>query len=248
MTVLIEKIRKGQFLTVDTSSINKNFAVSDTEELFNHNLKIMPQDWFYRTNPVNYTVNSQGYRTEEFEKIDWAQSVVIFGCSTVFGTGVSDDHTIDYFLSKILGIPVINLGVASTSIAYSLHNSLILSEYYPTPKAVVNLWTEYSRTAYYLDNRVDNKGVWTEDHFTQEWLHYDSNSATHAIFAQMTSHLLWKNKSAYYEASFFPGTAILFHCDHLPVFDQARDLIHYGRKTNKMIAEKIAYNLKKELN
>jgi len=91
MTVLIEKIRKGQFLTVDTSSINKNFAVSDTEELFNHNLKIMPQDWFYRTNPVNYTVNSQGYRTEEFEKIDWAQSVVIFGCSTVFGTGVSDE-------------------------------------------------------------------------------------------------------------------------------------------------------------
>lgn len=248
MTLLIENIKKGQFLTVDTSSIKKNFAVSDTEELFNDNLKIMSEDWFYRTNQVNYTVNSQGYRTKEFNNIDWSNSVVIFGCSTVFGTGVTDDHTIDHFLSGLINLPVINLGVASTSIIYALHNALILNEYYPSPKAIVNLWTDYSRTAYYLDNRVDNKGTWTEDNFTQGWLHYDSNSATHALFAQMTSHQIWRNKSAYYEASFFPSTAKLFQCEHLPVFDQARDLIHYGRKTNKMIAEKIAYNLKKELN
>jgi hypothetical protein len=248
MTPLIKTIKQGHFLSVDTTSIGNEFAVSDSEELFLKNLKIMPKDWYYRTNTVNYTVNSQGYRTQEFDTIDWTNSVVIFGCSTVFGAGVDNQHTIDCFLSSLLERPVINLGVASTSIAYSLHNALILNENYPTPKAVVNLWTEYSRTAYYLPDRVDNKGSWNDDNFVYEWLHHDSNPATHAVFAQMISHQLWKNKTAYYEATFFPSTAELFKCEHLPVLDQARDLIHYGRQTNKAIAEKIANNITKELN
>jgi hypothetical protein len=245
MTPLIENINQGKFLPVETSAINSKFAVSDTEELFLQNLKRMPKDWYYSHNEVNYTVNSQGYRTQEFDTIDWANSVVILGCSTVFGTGVDNQHTIDNFLSELLDIPVINLGVSSTSIIYSLHNSLILNQHYPTPRAVVHLWTDYSRTAYYLDDRVDNKGAWNEDSFTNEWLHHDSNSATHALFAQMTSHQLWKEKTSYYEATFFPSTAHLFKCEHLSVFDQARDLIHYGRKTNKAIAEKIAFNIKR---
>ena len=248
MTLLIENIKQGNFLSVDTASINKNFAVSDSEKLFLKNLKVMPADWYYRTNEVNYTVNSQGYRTHEFSTINWANSVVLFGCSTVFGPGVDDAHTIDYFLSELLDAPVINLGVSSTSITYALHNAVVLNQSYPTPRAVVNLWTEYSRIAYYLDDRVDNKGSWNEDDFIYEWLKHDSNPATYAVFAQMISHQLWKNKTAYYEATFFPSTAELFKCEHLPVFDQARDLIHYGRQTNKAIAEKIANNITKELN
>jgi hypothetical protein len=247
MTPLIESINNGKFLPVETSAISAKFATSDTEELFLKNLKVMPKDWYYRTNDVNYTINSQGYRTQEFDSIDWANSIVILGCSTVFGAGVDDRHTIDYFLSELLGLPVINLGVSSTSVTYSLHNALILDKMYPTPRAVINLWSEYSRTSYYLDDRVDNKGSWNEDSFIFEWLKHNSNSATHAVFAQMTSHLIWKNKTAYYEATFFPSTAGLFKCEHLPVFDQARDLIHYGRKTNKAIAEKIANNITKEL-
>ena len=248
MTPLIKNIKQGNFLSVDTTSIDKKFAVSDSKELFLKNLKTMPEDWYYRTNEVNYTVNSKGYRAQEFESIDWTNSVVMFGCSTVFGTGVDNQHTIDYFLSDLLDRPVINLGVASTSITYSLHNAVILNQNYPMPKAVVNLWTEYSRTPYYLPDRVDNKGAWNEDNFVYEWLHHDSNPATHAVFAQMISHQLWKDKTSYYEATFFSTTAKLFGCEHLSVFDQARDLIHYGRKTNKAIAEKIANNILKELN
>jgi hypothetical protein len=247
MTRLIENIKQGNFLSVDTVDINENFAVSDSEELFLKNLKTMPTDWYYRTNKVNYVINSQGYRTQEFNKIDWANSIVMFGCSTVFGIGVDNQHTISHFLSELLDMPVINLGVSSTSITYSLHNALILNQYYPTPKAVINLWTEYSRITYYLDDKIDNKGSWNEDSFIHEWLRHDSNPATHAVFAQMISHQLWKDKTAYYEATFFPTTAELFECEHLSVFDQARDLIHYGRKTNKAIAKHIANNIIKEL-
>ena len=41
MTKLIENIKQGNFLSVDTVSINENFAGSDSEELFLKNSKTM---------------------------------------------------------------------------------------------------------------------------------------------------------------------------------------------------------------
>ena len=118
-----------------------NFSGTDTKELFEENLKTQPDDWYYRTHEVKYTLNSFGYRTKEFDDIDWKESIVIFGCSNIFGIGVADEHTIPYFLEQLSGRPVINMGMGGSSIQTALHNSIILNDSeYPTPKVIIYAW------------------------------------------------------------------------------------------------------------
>lgn len=238
-----ESIKSGEFLPID-SFITREFSGADTEILYQENLKTKPQDWYYRNNPVTYTVNERGYRTLPFDKIDWKESVVIFGCSTVFGVGVDDTDTISSCLSKLINRPVINLGVGASSITYSLHNSIILSSNYPTPAAVVQLWTLYDRTVYYYRDKVKNHGPWNivPNNYMDKWTEEASHAQAHAVFASMISKQLWKN-TRYYEASYFLETAECLGCDQLTILDKARDDMHFGPKTSMATAEKIANNL-----
>jgi hypothetical protein len=88
---------------------------SDTEERFQENLKSQPEDWPWRNQQITYKLNSQNYRAPEWDSIDWENSVVMFGCSQVFGVGVDEDQTLGYYLSELLNKPVINLGIPGGS-------------------------------------------------------------------------------------------------------------------------------------
>jgi hypothetical protein len=236
-------IKKHQFLPVDYK-IDKYFSGTDTKKLFKENLKTQPDDWIYRNRKITYTLNSRGYRTNEFKKIDWANSIVVFGCSNVFGIGLDDQDTICKQLEKITGIPVVNMGVGGSSITFSLHNAIILRDGYPTPKAVVNLWPGPDRTVYYYKNKVENCGVWNAvpNGYMDVWTSDESHGMTHALLASITSKHLWANTS-YYEASFWMENSKLMNCDFLLFLDYARDLSHPGIKTSQAVAEQIAKNI-----
>jgi hypothetical protein len=185
-----------------------NYNCTDTRELFEQNLKIQPQDWYYRTHPVKYTLNSLGYRTKEFDDIDWKESIVIFGCSYIFGTGVTDEHTIPYFLEQLSGRPVINMGIPSSSIQTSLHNAIILNDSeYPTPKVVVNFFTDLHRFQIYEKNNVEHCGLWDVKTGNPEILDKKniqkfSNAENVIPFNLMNIKMmrnLWKNKTIYRE-------------------------------------------------
>ena len=125
-----KSIRAGSFLpTAGNNDVNNNFTSfgTDSNELYQTNLKAKSKDWEYRHKSVKYTLNKHSYRTEQFADIDWANSVVIFGCSAVFGVGVDDADTISSQLSTLMNCPVINMGVGGSSITYALHNSIIFS-------------------------------------------------------------------------------------------------------------------------
>lgn len=237
-------VKKNQFLPVD-SNVGPNFSGTDTKELFEKNLKTLPLDWEYRNKIIKYTLNSNGYRTKEFKKIDWANSIVVFGCSDVFGDGLDDEDTICSQLEKITGIPVINMGIGGSSITYSLHNSIILKDGYPTPRAVVHLWTDYNRTVYYRRNHVQSYGSWNleKNNYMDVWSSSKHHGATHALMASITNKHLWNNTS-YYEASFWDENSKLLNCDYLQAIDTARDLSHPGPKTARSVASQIADNLK----
>lgn len=243
---LISSIKDNKFLPVNTSNIFNKFVGTDNESSFKKNLAVQPNDWVYRSKPVNYNLNKDFYRTYEFETIDWTNSIVIFGCSCVFGVGLDEEDTLSRQLSKLLNKPVINIGVPASGIFYSLYNSIILSEGYPTPQAVVHLWTDYDRSTYFKKQEIINGGPWNMKlgDYTDAWTQNPYNTKTHAVFASKISKQMWQEKTKYYEASFFRKTAELIECDYIDFNADARDFMHPGIDSIYNAAVKIAENLK----
>ena len=138
-----------------------NFMGGDTKELYLENLTRQPADWYYRTHPITYQLNEQGYRLDqELNEINWANATVIFGCSNVFGDGIENKHTISSQLQRLLKEPVINLGIGGASAELIRHNITLLLEYYPTPKRIVILWPDRTRTVSYEHMYPSVHGSW----------------------------------------------------------------------------------------
>ena len=239
-----DRIRKGVFLPVGVKQSGL-WSGPDNHAQYNENLVTQPDDWYYRTNTVEYNLNSHGYRTVEFDTVDWANSVVIFGCSNVFGVGVTNEDTLSSQLSKLINMPVINMGIGASSIEYAVLNSMILSEHYPTPKAVIHIYSGIDRTTYYSKKNVEHHGSWNSklnDYFSL-WCDDPAHAKVHALMCQMFSKQVWSTKTKYYETSFFETTARLLRLPNLKWYDVARDLKHPGRETLKKLAEQIKDNL-----
>jgi len=239
-----DRIRKGYFLPVGPKQYG-SWSGTDNEADFKANLSTQPEDWFYRTHNVEYSLNKLGYRTVEFETVDWANSAVIFGCSNVFGIGIREEDTLSSQLSKLINMPVINMGIGASSMEYSLYNSVILNENYPTPKAVVQLWSSLQRTTYYNTKNVVHHGSWNMpskghmDLYTED----QSHPLVHGLMCQRISKMMWE-KTKYYEASFFDETTLKLQLPEVHWVDQARDMSHPGRLTLGKLAEQIAENIK----
>lgn len=251
---LIERIDKGLLLPQQEAIQDKNWFDQDTKELYQKNLKEQPEDWYYRSKKVVYNVNSEGYRSKEFKEIDWHKSIVIFGCSYVYGIGSAEDETISAFLEQITGMPVVNLGAAGSSPLFALHNSIILSEAYPIPKAVVIGWSSAYRCPYYNKYGVLHCGHWNSDKqkLTDVWCNNQVNPLINLKLTAKIFKELWNTKTNYYEFSQFNSSSNVIKCDYIQQIDKGRDLVksndgsytaHNGRETNKKIAEQIAENL-----
>ena len=243
--------RAGQFIPTINSNKTLEFYGTDTEELYNRNLSNQPADWHYRSKPVSYEFNSNGYRSLEWDQYDWSSSIVLFGCSRVFGVGVAGDETIDYYLNRLTGRPVINLGVASSSCWVSYHNSQLLYLHWPRPYAVVQLWTETTRLVDYRMKRIAHLGAWNtfNDPLYFEWNKFDVNADMHVKSITTSDRIMWSNTDTKYRAySMFRSTSKSIDCEFLPfpewtMFDKGRDLIHSGSATNQFISDFISSKL-----
>lgn len=196
-----------------------------------------------------YKLNSHGYRTQEFDDIDWKNAVVIFGCSNVYGVGLEEDETICSQLSKEIDRPVVNMGVPGSSMQYSLYNSVILNEFYPTPYAVIQIWTMPERTMTFSRYNINGYGTWNieKNNYMDLWSKNKTNVEVSALFCSMISKQIWESKTNYNEISFFPKTSYLLKCSFIRTIDVARDNLHPGVKTAKKTALKIKENLFKNL-
>lgn len=227
----------------DLNAISNKFSSSDSYDLFKKNLKTQPADWHYRTKDVRYDGNSNGYRANEWDTIDWPSTVVIFGCSCTVGVGLAEDETISYQLSTILNKPVINMGVSASSMQHSFINSMLLSKNFTTPYAVVQLWTNIDRFTVFKEQDIEHMGPWDNGHFFESIGTNPYQSMLTAAYTGMSSREFWKNKCKYYSASFFEATAHYTESDWIEIDNQARDLVHPGRNSAKQMAELIAKNI-----
>ena len=230
------------------------FSGSDTMDTFKKNLLIQPADWHYRPKQVSYTVNSECYRALEWDAIDWANSVVIFGCSMTFGVGLAEDETIGYQLAQLLNRPVINLGVGGASTMFCHQNSVLLNKNFPTPWAVVQAWSGPDRISAFDNETTDDwgpsyfYGPWTIDmsvkrpesgrELYRAWSRISVNALMHSYFAITSSDALWKPKTRYCSASFWDP--LDDNTIKLIFRDRARDMAHPGRQSAIIAATQIA--------
>jgi hypothetical protein len=229
------------------------FCDSDDEKNFMKNLHLQPKDWYYAHNDVTYTVNSLGYRTKNFNEIDWENSIVMFGCSHIFGVGVDDEHTVPYFLEKLIGIPVINMGCGGTGIQYTLHNSLILKDSnFPAPRGVICCWHDLLRYHTYSEKFIKKYGAWNFCETSVDFKNASNLIAFNLMNIKMIRNL-WNSQTNYFEFCLKQDTFKLikqisnFNCKHynrglfkINYKNLARDLLHYGKDVNYWTAEQIA--------
>ena len=230
------------------------FISVDDRNDFEESLRVKPEDWYYRNNPVRYTLNSQQFRTKEFKDIDWKNSIVILGCSCTFGVGVTEEHTIASYLQEITGKYVVNLGHPGLSNGVIAYNSYYLKENYPEPLAVVNLWTGMVRTFY-----VTPKIMRLEMKNGPSIPVSDINTViTNNIMWMKMSNAMWRNHPNHIQLCLNDylkdGKRIAIAQKVFPEVVQleeswcrdnsARDNWHWGRETNQKIAKLIASNIK----
>jgi hypothetical protein len=228
----------------DNSNI-REYAGTDSRELFEENLKKMPADWHYRTKKISYSLNTNGYRAPEWDTVEWENSIVMLGCSYVAGIGLAEDETIPYNLSKILNRPVINLGAGGTSIAFSAYNSLLLHNNFPKPWAVINLWTDINRLTRFERDHIYHDGVWnmTPGSALDVWSSKPLNSKIHSQMMINLIRALWIGKTRYWDHSFFVNTSHYIGKPNLRFTPNARDLKHIGREDSLKVAQTIANEL-----
>jgi hypothetical protein len=235
---------------------NLPYFLSESEKrLFEDALKVQPADWIYRTKEIRYDLNKSDYRTKEWDAIDWEQSIVVLGCSHVFGEGNSIDETMCYQLEKITGREVVNLGVTGSSPLFSWHNSLILNKRYPTPYAIVQVWSSPSRMPYYAETICKRIGPWSgsiwDEYDTSAkkmfelWNESESHTYNSLYFTAEASKVFWSNKTRYAHGSYFNDVSEFMNISYYAEVDLARDLIHYGELTHRAAAEDIAAQIER---
>ena len=197
---------------------------------------------------IDYTFNSDGFRTDEFDNRD---NFVTIGCSFTQGVAVNREDTWAQLVSDQLGLSVFNLGVAGAS-ADTCYR--IIKYYAPIlrPKFVVFLEPRHNRTELhhndhqkpYVINWAYDTESWGNNNYIKTWLGNDSNMQLHAE----------KNRAAITQVCDQLDIPVVMYApnDYIDLIsdknqhDLGRDLLHPGRKNNRAFAQ-IVYDCVKDL-
>jgi len=157
------------------------FWGADSKEVYEENCRSMPPShpWHkWKAFDLTYTVNSQHYRTKEWVDIDWENSILVLGCSQIFGVGLDDKQTVPANLENLAQKPVVNLGVPSSSPMLHWINTTILRKHDIKPHAIVYVWTFPQRVTI-LDKEflAIHSGNWNtgSDPLFHGWNYYENH-------------------------------------------------------------------------
>ena len=96
-------------------------------------------------------LNSQRFRCDEFDVIDWKTSYAMIGCSHVFGESNLNENTIPSILTDITNTNCVNLGANGASREHTFLNSLKVLANTDVKKLIV-LWTYSGRINIYSED------------------------------------------------------------------------------------------------
>jgi hypothetical protein len=210
---------------------------------------VPPQDFnlYPKKNPIAYGVNSQNYRCPEFDTIDWANSYVLLGGSDVYGEGLEDNQIVSYYLEKMLGEPVINLAVPAASNQLIVLSMAMLAKHHK-PKKWIVAWSDSCRWLHWNKNAKDDVSV-------------QAHRASHEQFCsepwpQLMDSLDWYSSQARIGVQAIAENNIIefgfgeqidpeWAVHTFDLIDEGRVEHHPGPQTNKMIAEWLCGEIKR---
>jgi len=209
----------------------------DSKKLFLENKKNKNNQWEYFNKNIIYKLNEQGYRCSSFSTIDWSNSVVIMGCSHIFGLGNATEDTIPVLIEESINTNVINMGQLGASSLFQCINAQTLIENNKIPKSIIVLWPDKYRTSYFSDDDKNNiYGIWSmygkEKYETSKYFEEYIKSSRHVemmdSYLRMSFKYMWQNIGV---------NVIEVNSSDITPIDTARDLIHWGVNTNKEVSK-----------
>jgi hypothetical protein len=230
------------------------FSGSDSIATYSESLKSQVHDWEYRNKEFMYLRNSNGHRSKELSEINMDNYILCTGCSFTEGIGIPSDARYTDILASMLNTDVYNLGLGATGndiIFYNLVTWLSVVE--KKPKLIVVQWSSPIRFSVKNNkskNTIIPKGPWHGDTARFSTMGYENN-----YFHTKT----WSYKQLLRKMIDVPMIEILLMEDDTTgissdqeiiidseyTIDTARDLMHWGIKSNFKLAENIANRVEK---
>ena len=215
-----------------------------------HKLEIVGANPASATNSMKKLFLWNGYKFD-IQTCKFDDAIWFFGCSFVHGYLLEDHQTAPKNLEKIIGIPVINLGISGGNVFNIQHNLSVLTASY-RPRAVVIAWPKPTR---WVDPNGFNWGPWMLDS------KYDHSDLDHRMLTEYKSLIETDEISRMTDKSiravkeiikFYPVVEFNYAKPHwsylvktheIQVIDLASDGHHPGPNTNIKVAEWVAEQL-----
>ena len=228
-----------------------DFYPMDTKQLFEANKKTFGPSWEFYSKPISYECNEFGFREQEFDSIDWNNSVVCFGCSHTFGIGIPDHETWVRKLEHKIDTPCVNLGIPGGSFEAIFHNIVWLNYHDITPKNIIVQIPDPGRN-YFVETKFDRPAFHhvipeLDGVISQKNMQYytDVHLAYKLELTKTTINLLYPDIDVVYFFLGLPNVAKSFSLKRPVYFDQiqetnihrARDRSHFGNIVSDAIIE-----------
>lgn len=222
-------------------SLHNKYSGHDSSELLEKNLKIKPDNWYYRNISIDYLYNNLGHRCKRIDEIDLNNYILFIGCSHTEGVGNSIIDTFPYIVSTELKYDYYNLSVGGTGIDTMIHNlNIWLHKIKHEPKYIVWQWPESTRYLSYDGKNISIHGTWENDINTKNFI--IAGDMSNYFYARMKlAELLLEQLNNVVEIDFFTKTNKNIFFEKL---DLARDDLHYGVQSNKNLAKLLIDKLK----
>lgn len=129
---------------------NEEFSGSDNKELYYENLRMMPDDWYYRDIKITYKRNSWGHRSKEYVDVDKNNYILSVGCSLTEGIGLELEKTYTHVLAEKLNCDYYNMGLGGSGIDVMSHNLKLWMATMPNkPKLIIVQWPYWGRFVHF---------------------------------------------------------------------------------------------------
>lgn len=235
------------FLGIDYPLKNTEYSGGDSKELFEENLKIMPDDWYYRDATIKYNYNSYGHRCAELADIDLDNYILFAGCSHTEGLGLELEKTYPHLLAEQLNTDYYNLGLSAVGLDLIEYNLISwFLNITKKPKLVVIQWPDHSRFAsLYPDcENLIEQGSWTDEKSASSFVVSAENTGFFNARKKITRQLLMNIIDVpVCEIHFNDHADYSKECVWLKRIDYARDLCHAGIESHKSTTRQIVEHL-----